>query len=134
MTYTQWLKDFSTKRKTILKKLKNLSQKEIIEYFVFENMVEKEPDFCLLYKEKKKCHNVEYLNCLFCACPHFSFNDKGLRKEGDVIVKSECKIDSKNGGKFVYENVEHQDCSNCHVPHTKQFVTKNITSLIDSLK
>lgn len=126
MTYKEWAEDFTCKRNKIIEKLKSRSDEEIIEYFVFENMVEKEPDFCLLYKEKKKCHDIAYLNCMLCACPHFSFDDAGLRKEGDITIKSECTIHSKNSSKFVYENVEHCDCTNCHVPHTKQFVRKNL--------
>ncbi len=124
MTYVEWFDDFHKKRDKIVQKFKNRSQEEIIEYFVFENMVKNEPDFCLLYKEKKKCHNMEYLNCFFCACPYFEFNDDGLKVENGITVKSRCLISSKNSSKFIYKNVEHCDCSNCIVPHTKKFVTK----------
>jgi len=130
MTYKQWLEEFTCKRKNILEKLKNHSDEEVVDYFVFENMVEKEPDFCLLYKEKKKCHDTEYLNCFFCACPYFNFNDNGLTKERDLIVKSECTIKSKHAGKFVYEGVEHLDCSTCNVPHSKKFAITSLKKLL----
>ncbi|MBV5348753.1 hypothetical protein JZU61_03745, partial [bacterium] len=61
-----------------MEKLTDLSESEVIEYFRFENMVVNEPKFCLLYAENKKCHETEHLNCYWCACPHFRFNDKGF--------------------------------------------------------
>ncbi len=44
-------------------------------------MVEKENDFCLLYKDNKKCHDYEDLNCYLCACPYFRFDDEGISKK-----------------------------------------------------
>jgi len=37
----------------------NLSDDEIIKYFSYDNMVKNELDFCPLYKDNKKCHNIE---------------------------------------------------------------------------
>jgi len=92
-------------------------------------MIENEPDFCLLYKEKKKCHDTEYLNCLFCACPYFKFDDDGIKKDKNLIVKSECTINSKHSSKFIYEGVEHLDCSTCKIPHTKKFASTFIKKI-----
>lgn len=61
-------------------KLEGNTKQEIIEYFRFENMVKNEPDFCPLYKDNKKCHDMEDLNCYLCACPHFRFDDNGFKK------------------------------------------------------
>jgi len=123
MTYKYWLETFTYKRKKILEKLKNSSKEDMVKYFIFEHMVEKEPDFCILYKEKKKCHDIEYLNCLFCACPYFVFNDEGLKMSNTILVKSKCSINSLHASKFVHDGVEHLDCSTCRVPHTKKFAT-----------
>jgi len=129
MTYKKWYEENHKKRAVILDKLKNNTAKEIREYFIFENMVKNEPDFCPLYKEKKKCHDVKYLNCFYCACVHFVFNDGGLEENEGIIIKSKCSISSKHSGKFIYENALHCDCSNCTIPHTEKFVLKNIKKL-----
>jgi len=50
LSYSSWVKSHGEKHKKIMEKLKDLSDDEVIEYFRFENMVEKEPDFCPLYK------------------------------------------------------------------------------------
>ena len=60
--------------------LTELSDEEVIAYFKFENMVKKEPDFCPLYKDNKKCHDMKELNCYLCACPNFRFDDEGFKK------------------------------------------------------
>ena len=67
MSYSSWFEAHGQKHKIIMKKLADLSDEEVITYFRFENMVEKEPDFCLLYKDHKKCHEMEVLNCYLCA-------------------------------------------------------------------
>jgi len=45
MDYLSWFQAHGEKHKTIMDKLSKLSDKEIIAYFRFDNMVEKEPDF-----------------------------------------------------------------------------------------
>ncbi len=80
MNYSTWFESHGQKHKKIMSKLEELSDDDVIAYFKFENMVEKEPDFCFLYKEHKKCHEMEDLNCYLCACPNFRFDDEGLRK------------------------------------------------------
>lgn len=127
MSYMQWFMEHDQKHHLIVEKLKrqNFTKEQIIDYFVFENMVKVEPNFCLLYENKKKCHDIIYLNCYLCACPHFRFNDEGIEtKEAGFVVKSECSIHSKNASKFTYEKVEHLDCSKCILPHTHIFVKK----------
>jgi len=71
MTYSEWTQEHAKKHEKILEKLKNKSDDEVIRYFEYENMQKNEVDFCLLYKDNKKCHDVENLNCYLCACPHF---------------------------------------------------------------
>lgn len=127
MSYFRWFEEHALKHKRIIQKLTSLglTQKEIIAYFVFENMVEKEPEFCVLYANKQKCHDVTYLNCYLCACPHFRFNDEGLKIQNDCIIKSACVVDSKKSALFVHEGIGHLDCSRCTIPHTKAFIEKH---------
>lgn len=115
MTYSNWLDKHSLKHKNIINKLSHLSDEEIIKYFDYENMKLKEKEFCVLYKDNKKCHDIEDLNCYLCGCPNFRI-DK---------TKSFCSIDSKDGGKIVLEDFTHQDCSKCTVPHGVPYIKKN---------
>ena len=127
MSYQIWLEEHAAKHKKILKKLlaQGASKEEIIDYFEFENMVQKELDFCPLYAQNKKCHESEYLNCYLCACPNFRFNDQGLKSEANQIKYSLCAIDSKDGKSAVYGDAIHQDCSACGVAHVRSFIEKN---------
>ena len=116
MSYQSWHQEHAQKHKKLLEKLRGLSDDEIIKYFRFENMVVKEPDFCPLYKENKKCHDMENLNCYFCACPNFRVEEK----------KSTCAIKSKDGGSIKSpDGFIHQDCSKCTVPHKVEYVRKH---------
>lgn len=105
-------------------KLTHLSDDEVIEYFRFENMVEKESDFCPLYAEHKKCHDTEELNCYLCACPNFRFNDTGFRVEEEKTLFSMCAIESPEGDRFITDNAIHQNCSPCLVPHQESYIKK----------
>ncbi len=124
MTYQKWLDTHKIKHQNILKKLSNLSDDEVIEYFRFENMVISEPDFCLLYKESKKCHDIENLNCYLCACPYFIFDDNGLEQIEEKILYSKCSINSPNSREFISDNTIHQDCSECIIPHKEGYIAK----------
>lgn len=127
MTYQEWYDNFADRHKAIVDKLlaRGMKKAEIIEYFDFENMLKNEPNFCLLYKEKKKCHDIERLNCYLCACPHFRFNDEGFEVIDGNAKKSYCSIEAKDGKLGVFGNTIHQDCSGCTIPHHHHFVEKN---------
>jgi hypothetical protein len=127
VSYISWFELHSTKHKLIVDKLvlQSLNKEEIIEYFDFDNMVKMENEFCPLYEEPKKCHDMESLNCYLCACPNFRFGDKGVEKIEDKTKYSFCDIDSKDGRVGVYGESIHQDCSKCGVPHHKSYVEKN---------
>ena len=127
MSYTSWFNEHANKHKVIVDKLveKNFSKEEIIDYFDFDNMVKNEPDFCPLYAQNKKCHDMESLNCYLCACPNFRFKDDGIEKVDGKTKYSFCGIDSKDGRAGVYGDAIHQDCSRCTVPHHKAYVRKN---------
>lgn len=127
MGYQTWFKEHGNKHKLIVDKLseQGLQKDEIIEYFDFENMVDKEPDFCPLYSKNKKCHDINKLNCYLCACPYFRFNEAGFEKKNNKTVFSNCSINSKKGRLGEYGDKIHQDCSKCTVPHKEKFVAKN---------
>jgi len=124
MTYNDWFESHGNKHKNIMKKLENMSDSNVISYFRFENMIEKEPDFCTLYKENKKCHEMDILNCYLCGCPYFRFDD-GLSKEDTKVLYSTCSIDAKEGAKFVSRDAIHQDCSGCTLPHNEAYIKKH---------
>jgi len=127
MSYFEWFEEHALKHARVIQKLNalGLTDKEMVSYFVFENMLEKEPEFCILYANKQKCHDVTYLNCYLCACPHFRFDDNGLKTQNGNVIKSACAIESNKSALFVYEGIGHLDCSRCSVPHTKAFILKH---------
>lgn len=127
MSYLKWFSEHAQKHKKIVQKLldQGYDKESILEYFDFENMCEKEPDFCLLYKEHKKCHEIEPLNCYLCACPHFRFNDEGMREHRGATQYSCCDIQSKHGGLVQYGDAIHQNCTNCLIPHHLKYISKH---------
>jgi hypothetical protein len=127
MAYGEWFKKHANKHEHIVKKLlaQNYTKEQIVEYFDFENMKKHERDFCPLYAKDKKCHEIDLLNCYLCACPNFRFNDEGLKQVDNATQFSFCAIDSKDGRQGVYGTKIHQDCSQCSVPHHKEYVMKH---------
>ena len=125
MSYESWFNKHAQKHKKIVDKLvaNNYTKEQIIEYFEFENMVKEENDFCPLYADNKKCHDMENLNCYLCACPNFRFNDDGLDTYNEYKILSKCDIN--NGETFAGKGVIHQDCSSCTVPHHKPYIRKH---------
>ena len=126
MAYKEWFDKHAQKHALIVDCLqkKGLDKEAVIAYFDFENMRQKEPDFCPLYKDNKKCHDMESLNCYVCACPNFRFDDRGIKKVDGKTQYSFCDIDSKDGEQGVYGESIHQNCSGCTVPHHVAYVEK----------
>lgn len=122
MTYKEWFEKQGNLHANVMKKLENKTVEEIIEYFRFDNMVKNEPDFCPLYKDNKKCHDYEDLNCYLCACPNFRFNDEGFNKVENKVLYSKCNINSKDGSQYIGEDYIHQNCSGCIVPHREKYI------------
>jgi len=127
MSYIEWFNTHAHKHKIIIDKLVglNYSNEQIVEYFDFDNMVKYEIDFCPLYKDNKKCHIMDDLNCYLCACPNFRFDDNGLGSYNEFNILSKCDIN--NGEEFVASGVIHHDCSSCRVPHYKSYALKNFS-------
>lgn len=124
MTYTQWFDAHALKHAVIMNKLTGVSDAEVLKYFRFENMVINEPSFCLLYADNKKCHEIDELNCYWCACPYFRFNDTGFSTQKGLTLYSRCSIESKEGLQFVSDKSIHQDCTNCLIPHGENILQK----------
>ena len=127
MSYSSWFQEHGAKHKIIVDKLSHLSGEELVAYFRFDNMVKNEPDFCPLYKENKKCHDMAELNCYICACPNFRFKDTGFSKRGERMLYSSCSIASKEGGQYLTDDAIHQDCSKCSVPHHESYIKKQFS-------
>jgi len=124
MSYSSWFQAHGEKHKAIMKKLTELNDEEVITYFRFDNMVKNEPNFCPLYKENKKCHDMPELNCYLCACPNFRFNDIGFNKQEGKTLYSTCNIDSKDGSLYISNDAIHQNCAGCLVPHHESYIKK----------
>ena len=127
MSYQLWFQKHGEKHRNILNKLEHLSDDELIHYFRFDNMVKSEPDFCPLYKDNKRCHDNLALNCYFCACPNFRFDDQGFEEIGKQKLFSFCSIDSKDGDQYKSEDSIHQNCAGCFVPHSEAYIKKHFT-------
>jgi Zn-finger protein len=127
MTYLAWYKRHGEKHRQLMQKLEGMSNEEIITYFDFDHMKKTHPDFCPLYRDSKKCHDMEHLNCYLCACPYFRFDDEGLYQEKGKTVYSLCTIDAAEGKRFESGEAIHQDCSGCLLPHRRSFVRKHFS-------
>jgi Zn-finger protein len=115
VSYKSWFENHAQKHKKIIEKLDNFSDDEIIKYFQYDNMVKKEIDFCPLYKDNKKCHDIDDLNCYLCGCSNFRLTN----------TKSYCNVDSKDGGTIKgKDGFIHQNCSDCTIPHKENFIKK----------
>lgn len=127
MSYKSWFDAHAAKHKKIVQKLSILgySKEQIIDYFDFENMRISEVDFCPLYRENKKCHEMETLNCYLCACPNFRFSDSGIGTFDENTVYSMCSIGSIEGKQQNFEGKIHQNCTRCTVPHTQKYVSEH---------
>ena len=124
MSYKKWFKEHAQKHSAIMRSLTHLNHAEVIEYFDFDNMRVKHPDFCPLYEQNKKCHHMEKLNCYLCACMHFRFDDNGINIKNGKTCYSYCSIDSKNHKLFKDDKSIHNDCSACKVPHKHHVIEK----------
>lgn len=127
MSYKEWFNAHANKHKKVVEKLRHLSDEEVIGYFRYDNMVRNESDFCPLYLEGKKCHDMEDLNCYLCACPNFRFDDEGMKIVEEKTLFSCCSVNSKDGDQFVLEEAIHQDCSECTIPHKEAYIREHFS-------
>lgn len=138
MSYIEWKKAQESKVHTILSKLGYADIDNIVEYFNYDNMVEKEPDFCPLYKDKIKCHNIDNLNCYYCGCPYFIVNSKPIADNNNVMLESHCFINSKHRSSYITnpdaDGIMHKhcDCTHCTIPHKAGYVKKMLLLIFNS--
>jgi len=127
MSYKMWLTKQCDKHAKIVYKLlqRGYAKTKIIDYFEYENMRQNEADFCPLYKDKTRCHDIVYLNCYLCACPNFRFSDLGIRKTNGKTEYSHCAVNSTDGKQSEFNGQIHQDCSGCTLPHEKKYIAKH---------
>ncbi len=125
MTYREWYESFARRHEEVLSMLDGQSPETIYDYFDYENMKARHPDFCPLYREEKKCHDLEGLNCYLCGCPYFRYCDEGIDRIDGKIRYSLCAIDAKQGRRFETETAIHQDCSQCFLPHLRGFILRH---------
>lgn len=116
MSYSDWVRQNEKKKNEVVDRLKkkNFTDEQIFEYFNYDNMRVKEPNFCILYKTGEKCHDIKNLNCFYCACPYFVLNNSVNPK-----IKSYCS--NPKGNPKILKNKKKGftfiDCSNCVIPH-----------------
>jgi len=116
VSYLSWFEKHAKKHSEIVKRV---PKEDLIEYFRWENISKSDVEFCPLFAQNKKCHDMENLNCYLCACPNFRFDDNAKR------LKSWCSIDSKDGAQIEHNGIIHQDCSGCTVPHDERYIKKH---------
>ncbi len=103
---------------------KNDLIRKILEKYTFKKRKKENEDSCPCYNGTK-CHDLsdEELICLFCLCPEYQYDLEHI--EGG------CKIDGI--GKWFYHNAHPTgriwDCSDCSIPHTKEYVNKYLNNL-----
>ncbi len=125
MGYHEWFEELAEKHRTIVEKCHRLSDDALVDYFLYENMVEKEPDYCPLYATGTKCHRMEDLNCYLCGCPEFRFCDGGFGVYEGKKLYSYCAIDSRHATWVRVSDGWHLDCSGCTLPHHKSYILKH---------
>lgn len=115
----RWHLGFVKRREEIVKKYKLKTPEEITNFFRRSNLQEKEPDFCPLFKNNGKCHDIpdDQLICYYCACPFYDpfHYDKRKKEFG------RCTINSKYGHRNKYG---YWNCSACTLPHNEKFVMR----------
>lgn len=116
-----WRRKSFRKTERLIHKLRKqgLSEEQVADYFLHDNLSRKEKKFCPLFADGKKCHILsgDRLNCLGCYCPYFSaeVNEKdGFIECGLCTVSSPAArraVSAKNPKLTVL------DCSMCVIPH-----------------
>ena len=113
----KWRSDFWSKVRKIVAE-RGLSEDEIPDFFLYDNLRSAYPDFCPLFAENKLCHTGverEKFCCLLCACP---FYDYAVWDEENKIFGA-CKRNSPLGHRT---ELGYWDCSACAFVHDIRWV------------
>ena len=98
----------NSKRDALAKHIGAKDSDSLIDTFEYDRLKTLDHSFCPLFEIGVKCHNLKYLNCYFCACPHYIVKDSTYL----------CRINSRFA-KYIGEIL---DCSECKLPHRRGFV------------
>ena len=118
----------------LIRKLKRrgLSEREILDFFIYDNLVRSEKRFCPLFASGQKCHILsgDRLNCLGCYCPHFELT---VEEKGNETECGRCSVGSPAAQRFSSDGkVKILDCSMCVIPHQASSALKALRSYRDS--
>ena len=130
MGYDEWYRSFVSARAQILSSLETNDIETAAEYFEYDRLSLSHPSFCPLFEKGQRCHDMQKLNCFFCACPYFVYDDNGLYEKEGKTVYSRCSINAPEGREFVGADSIHQDCSGCIIPHKRAFIIKELPKYI----
>lgn len=118
---TAWQRKSFRKTARLVRRLRKqgLSEEQIADFFLHENLSRSEKKICPLFIDGKKCHilSSDRLNCLGCYCPYFLIEvneHDGITECGRCTVNSaaaQWAATAKN------PNVKLLDCSMCVIPH-----------------
>jgi len=112
MKFSKWTSGHKSKLETIIENILDKSVSDIIDYFEFDNMKDKESDFCPLYRTFTKCHVTNKLNCFLCGCPYFKYSDREpIAIVENKKIMSVCTISSKQAKSFEIDGIVQCDCS-----------------------
>jgi Zn-finger protein len=98
----------------LAKKILEKRTNDLVEEYDFEKRKKTHPEECICYKENKKCHDIENLNCFFCFCPNYNMETE----------EGKCKMSCQDGKYINTMKGKIFDCSACKTFHKKEEVTK----------
>ncbi|MCD6596029.1 hypothetical protein J7L68_10215 [bacterium] len=116
----KWFDSYYEKVKAIIV-AENLTIHQIPDFFLYDNLSKKYPDFCPLYKSGEFCHSGierKKICCLFCGCPFYDYSIWDDKRK----IFGGCSINSKFG--FRLEN-GFWDCTNCNFVHNLDWIKSN---------
>lgn len=87
---------------------------KLIEEWDFERRKESNSEECICYKQDKKCHNIEDLNCLFCFCPYYNTQ----------LAEGKCNITSPMARYIDNHDGKILDCGDCDLMHRKENIKR----------
>lgn len=129
-----WRKKMTRRSGRLIRKLKRrgLSDRDILDFFIYDNLIHSEKRFCPLFASGQKCHifSADRLNCLGCYCPYFELT---VEEKGSEIECGSCSVNSPAAQRFSSDGkVKILDCSMCVIPHQASTAMKVLRSYKDS--
>lgn len=129
----EWMEEFKLKLAKILIDNDITRPEEVVEFFMYNNLKFRYPDFCPLFARGEICHKnmkKENFNCFFCACPYFYTAYYNVRER----QFGKCRLGSRKGR---YDESGQWNCSECSFVHYPKYVLRYLTdipSIIGSIR